>query len=153
MLFDDPEHRKGITIGIVNEAFSPVKTPRGATSITENYLPACAISNCTSTFNCSYGIVATDRTLRPLMNTVGVWVTSSDCPNCSEFFTLASVSGALAQAASFCASRPAAFASSCNLSSEFASAIPSWLSKMLSLYFQKPPDSCVLHNPCTRPLS
>src|SRR2546422_7860827 len=80
---------------------------------------------------------ATANTRRPLIKNVGVWLTSSDCPNAIDFLTLASVPAAAAQEAIFSASRPAAAASSFSLSSALASAMLPWLSKMASRYFQR----------------
>src|SRR2546422_6763567 len=80
---------------------------------------------------------AMPTTRRPLIKNVGVWLTSSDCPNSIDFLTLASVPAAAAQEAIFSASRPAAVASSFSLSSAVASAMLPWVSKMAARDFQK----------------
>src|SRR6266700_1115638 len=82
-------------------------------------------------------MLAIAGTMRPLMNTDGVEFTSRDSPSLIDFLMRASVSDVAAQAEIFCASRPAAVASSLSLSSAVAKAIPPWFSKMLLIYFQK----------------
>src|SRR3989442_2053021 len=79
---------------------------------------------------------ATANTRRPLINNVGVWLTSNDCPNSIDFLTLASVPAAAAQEAIFSASRPAAGGSSFSLSSAVGSAVPPLFPKNAPRGFQ-----------------